>query len=306
VSATAPFEALGTTAVVTVAEPDALPEARAILECELAAIDAACSRFRPDSELWSINRGAGRPVEVGPLCFEAVCVALQVAELTGGLVDPTVGANMRLAGYERTFAELRLRDGSRFRARFAAVAGWTSVTTDRARRTVRVPTSVELDLGATAKALAADRACRSAADATGSAVLVGLGGDIAVAGPAPPGGWPIRIADDHAAPLGAPGPVVSISAGGLASSSISVRRWTTAGGDLHHILDPRTGRPARPTWRTASAVAVSCVLANAATTAAIVLGAAAPAWLEERAFPARLVSIGGTVSTVNGWPPEGP
>ena len=306
VTATDSFPALGTTAVVAVTDETALPTAREVLEHELAAIDHACSRFRHDSELWSINRGAGAPIEVDPLCFEAVRVALDVAALTGGLVDPTVGANMRLAGYDRTFAEIGRRDGRRVHARFTGVAGWRSVATDRTSSTVSVPVGVELDLGATAKALAADRASQAAAEAADCGVLVCLGGDVAVAGPAPPGGWPIKIADDHASPLGVAGPVVAIVEGGLASSSSAVRRWTTAGGELHHILDPRTGRPARSHWRTVSAVAGSCVLANAATTAAVVLGEAAPAWLEEREVPARLVTIGGNVATVNGWPTEGP
>jgi FAD:protein FMN transferase len=304
VTVTATFPALGMTAAVTVTDTAALPEARAVLERGLAAIDRACSRFRLDSELWAINRSAGSPVEVSPLCFEAVSVALDVAALTGGLVDPTVGANMRLAGYDRTFTGLRLRDGRRVRPRFVGVAGWRSIATDPVRRTVTAPAGVELDLGATAKALAADRASRSAAEATGSGVLVALGGDIAVAGTAPSGGWPIRIADDHAAPLDANGPVVAITEGGLASSSTVVRRWTTAGGELHHIVDPRTGRPAQSTWRTASAVARTCLMANAATTTAIVLGEAARSWLDGRRIPARLVGVGGAVATVNGWPEE--
>ena len=212
------FRALGTTAVVATADPAALPEARRILEAELKAFDDACSRFRPDSELSELNRLAGEQVEVGPLLFLAVEVALAVAERTGGLVDPTVGANLRGAGYDRTFAEVLLRDGTRFRPSFQPVAGWRSVELDPDRRAIRVPPRVELDLGATAKALAADRAARAATVSTRSGVLVGLGGDVAVAGDAPPGGWPLRIADDHAAPLDGPGPVVSIAAGGLASS----------------------------------------------------------------------------------------
>jgi thiamine biosynthesis lipoprotein len=298
------FPALGTNAVVAVAEPSALPEARAILDEELTAIDLACSRFRSDSELSAINEARGREVEVSALCLEAVSVALQVAELTGGLVDPTVGANLRLAGYDRTFAELRLRDSRRVSVRFLPVTGWRTVRIDRARGTVTVPAGVELDLGASAKALAADRASSAAANATGCGVLVSLGGDVAVAGRPPEGGWPIRLADDHAAPLEGPGPVVAIAEGGLATSGTRVRRWTTSAGELHHILDPRTGRPAATPWKTATVAAESCVLANAASTAAIVLGEVALARLGAWGVPARLAREGGTVATVNGWPDE--
>ena len=298
------FPALGTTAVVAVAEPHGLDRARRVLADHLHAIDEACSRFRSDSELVRLNAGSGRPVAVSSLLFEAVRVSLDVARLTDGLVDPTLGANLRLAGYDRTFAEVRLRGG--FTASFPPVAGWRSVGLDEERSTVRAPAGVELDLGATAKAFAADRAAAAATAAAGCGVLVALGGDVAVAGPPPAGGWPVRIADDHAAPLDGPGPVVAISAGGIASSSTRIRRWATSGGELHHILDPRTGRPAETPWRTISAAAASCVAANAASTAAVVLGDAAPSWLAAHGVPARLVAGDGRVASVNGWPAEGP
>jgi FAD:protein FMN transferase len=299
------FPALGTTALV-VAKPAALDRAVTIVRDVLAAVDRSLSRFRLDSELSAINRAAGSQIAVSPLCLEAVLVALDVAASTGGLVDPTVGANLRLAGYDRTFAELQLRDGRRVHARFLGVAGWQTVRVDRRRRTIRVPAGVELDLGATAKALAADRASALGANANDCGVLVSLGGDVAVAGEPPEGGWPIGIADDHAAPLHGTDSVVAISTGGLATSGTRVRRWTTSGGELHHIVDPRNGRPAATPWKTVSVAAATCVLANAASTAAIVIGSEAPAWLERRGVPARLVGEDGTVITLNGWPADSP
>jgi FAD:protein FMN transferase len=302
--ASAGFSAFGTSAVVAVAEPSALPQARAILDEQLSAIDLACSRFRADSELSVVNEAGGQEVEVSALFIEAVSVALRVARLTGGLVDPTVGTNLRLAGYDRTFAELCLRDGRNVRVHFTPVRGWRTVRIDRARHTVRVPAGVELDLGASAKALAADRASAAAADATGCGVLVSLGGDVAVAGLPPRGGWPIRVADDHAAPLDGPGPVVAVLEGGVATSGTRVRRWITSAGELHHILDPRTGRPAASPWKTVTVAAGSCVLANAASTAAVVLGEHALTRLGRWGVPSRLANEDGTVATVNGWPPE--
>ena len=302
--ASAGFPALGTSAVVAVAEPSALPEVRAILDEQLSAIDLACSRFRADSELSAVNAAGGQEVEVSALFIEAVSVALRVARLTGGLVDPTVGTNLRLAGYDRTFAQVRLRDRRDVRVHFTSVRGWRTVRIDRARQTVRVPAGVELDLGASAKALVADRASAAAADATGCGVLVSLGGDVAVAGLPPRGGWPIRVADDHAAPLDGPGPVVAVAEGGVATSGTRVRRWTTSAGELHHILDPRTGRPAASPWKTVTVAAGSCVLANAASTAAVVLGKHALTRLARWGVPARLASEDGTVATVNGWPAE--
>lgn len=199
---------------------------------------------------------------------------------------------------------MRERDGLAFRPAVLGTPGWERVELDAGAGTVRVPAGAELDLGATAKALAADRAAASAHAATGSAVLVSLGGDVAVAGPAPAGGWPLRIADDQAAPLDGPGPVVSIAGGGLATSGTRVRRWRAGDAELHHLLDPRTGRPAVTPWRTVSVAAASCVEANTASTAAVVLGEEAPAWLDERRLPARLVREGGACVHVAGWPAE--
>jgi thiamine biosynthesis lipoprotein len=303
VSATASFPALGTTAVVVVADPSGLGAARAAVEDELAAIDAACSRFRDDSELARVNASAGRTVRVSPLLLEALRVALRASDATDGIVTPTLGRSLRLAGYDRDFRLVAHRDGDGFEARFEPIVS-EAVELDEKRSTVRVPRGVELDLGATAKALAVDRAARAAGEAAGCGVLVSIGGDIAVAGDAPPGGWPVRIADDHAAAFDASGPTVALAGGGLASSGTTVRRWRACDAELHHILDPRTGRPADTPWRTVSVAAATCVDANVASTAAVVLGDAAPVWLAERRLPARLVARDGGAVCVAGWPED--
>jgi FAD:protein FMN transferase len=299
------FPALGTTAVLCVTDAEGLAAARAELERQLAAFDLACSRFRDDSELVRLNAAAGTgPEHVSALLFEAIEVALSAAEETDGLVDPTIGRTLRLAGYDRRFASVKLRDGRSFRASFAQVPGRGSVQLDRAGRTVSLAAGVELDLGATAKALAADRSARAAAQASGTGVLVGLGGDIAIGGPVPAGGWPVRIADDHAAGLDEPGPTVAVVKGGLATSGTAVRRWVAGEARLHHIVDPRTGRPAKTPWLTVTVSGASCVDANASSTAAVVLGEEAPRWLAERGLPARLVRESGEVTCVGGWPED--
>ncbi len=296
---TARWRALGTSAAIVVSDRGALAAARAAVEAELAAVDLACSRFRSDSDLSRLNAGAGRPVRVGALLLEAIAVALRAAALTDGIVDPTIGRALILAGYDRDFATL-----AHARSRLVAtrVEGWQTVSVDLARSEARLPREVRLDLGATAKALAADRAASAAAAAApGAGVLVNLGGDIAVAGPAPAGGWAVRVADDHRAPPDAPGQTLAISTGGLATSSTTVRRW---GPDAHHIIDPRTGLPADSPWRTVSVAADSCVDANIASTAAIVLGDDAPGWLEARDLPARLVDHEGATLALAEWPRE--
>jgi thiamine biosynthesis lipoprotein len=287
-----------------VTDADALTDAWAVLELELDAINRACSRFRDDSELARLNADAGRWSGVSDLLLLALETALGAAADTDGLVDPTIGRTLRLAGYDRPLPLVLARDGDRFRASFAPVPGWKLVELDAPQRRVRIPKGIELDLGATAKALAADRAAAVAHELTGTGVLVSLGGDVSVAGPAPDAGWPVRVADDHAAPLGDGGPVFAVAAGGLATSGTTVRRWKAGNVTLHHIIDPRTGRPADTPWRTVTVAAGTCVKANVASTAAIVLGDGAPAWLVARGLPARLVAADGSVRAVAAWPEE--
>ncbi|NJP99191.1 FAD:protein FMN transferase [Streptomyces zingiberis] len=302
------FRALGTTAVLLTTGPAgagvSLPALRA-LRAELAAVDAACSRFRPDSELSRVNAtaGSGRPVPVGPLLAEAVTVALRAAEDTGGAVDPTVGPAVSALGYDRTFDEVPPGTPEPSPRPRPAV-GRRAVGWDPGLRLLRLPAGGALDLGATAKALAADRAARRAADAAGCGVLVNLGGDLSVAGPPPAGGWRIALADDHAGPRPAAGPVVTVGAGGLATSGTTVRSWRRGGRLRHHLVDPATGTSAPVVWRTASVAAASCVAANTAATAAVVLGERAPEWLRDAGLPARLVHADGHVLHLGGWPDD--
>jgi thiamine biosynthesis lipoprotein ApbE len=246
------------------------------------------------------------PVTVSPLLAEAIAVALRAARLTDGDVDPTVGAAMNAVGYDRDFSLVQ-RNGPAVRLTVKTIPGWRQVEFDEQARLLRVPPGVRLDLGATAKAWAADRSAGRIAAALGCGVLVSLGGDIAVSGQPPAGGWRIRVQDISGRPEDPPaGPstVVAIHGGGLATSSTAARRWRRGGYMLHHILDPRTGLPAAPVWRTVSVAAASCTDANIASTAAIIRGRAAPAWLAGLGLPARLVDEAGEVHTIGGWPAE--
>jgi thiamine biosynthesis lipoprotein len=297
--ATASFPVWGTTARLAVTDARRMSVARQVLDAEIAAMGAACDRFRPESEISRVNAAEGRSVEVSALFADTLGHALDVARATGGRVDPTVGGALLAAGYDRDLAEVR----THVRAPYAVprpVAGWPVV--ELRDQVVRVPRGVTLDLGATAKSFAADRAATRAASATGCGVLVGLGGDVAVSGPAPSGGWRIRVTDDHRAGPGDPGQTVAIGDGGLATSSLTVRRWRRGGRWLHHIIDPATGAPAGTHWRTVSVAAGSCLAANAASTAAMVTGRGADGWLADRGLPARLTRLDGTVVTVAGWP----
>ena len=300
------FPAFGSTAVVVALDADRLPDAVLAVQRVVGRFDLACSRFRDDSELSALNRAAGTPVRVSPLMMEAVLAGVRAALVTDGDVDPTVGAALVALGYDRDF-ELGLT-GRGSVLRVGSVPGWRTIRADQVAGTVSVAKGVLIDLGATAKALAADHAAREAFDAAGSSVLVSLGGDLAVAGPAPDadGGWRIRITDDHRDGVDAPGQWITIADGGLATSSTTARHWRSAEGErVHHLVDPATGRPAGAGWRTVSVAASSCLDANIASTAAIVRGAHAPAWLASQKLPSRLVSDDGRSLHVAGWPADG-
>jgi thiamine biosynthesis lipoprotein len=303
--ATDTFSVFGTTATLLVTEPGRLEAARVIADAELAAVDRACSRFRPDSELSRLNAADGAVTSVSELFAALVEAALRSARLTDGDVDPTCGQALAEIGYDRDFAVLQAAEPQaageqprRLAGPAARVPGWRSVKLDNRRHLAQLENGAHLDLGATAKAWSADRCAEIIAAELGSGVLVSLGGDIAVAGPPPADGWRVRVTDDHAAGPEAPG------SGGLATSSTTVRAWAVGGRRMHHIIDPATGEPARSCWRTVSVAAASCVDANTASTAAIIRGSAALPWLRDAGLPARLVREDGSVETTAGWPDD--
>jgi len=294
---------MGTGVSLAVAEPAGLPAAQRVVAVELSAIEQACSRFRPDSDLSQVNDSPGAWVRVSSLFLEALEVGLRAAEVTAGLVDPTVGAAVEAAGYTEDF-EILPKYGPGLRLISRPVPGWRRVEINRRASTVRVPRGVRLDLGATAKSLAADRAAAAAAAHCGMGVLVSCGGDIAAAGDPPPGGWCIRVSEHHADPPDAPGETILVEGGGLATSGVRARSWRRGGQLLHHIIDPATGLPADTPWRFVTVAAATCVDANIASTAAVILGDTGPPWLEQRGLVARLVGADGTVLRVGGWPEE--
>ena len=250
-----------------------------------------------------LNAGAGRELAVSPLLGRAIHEALRAAVLTDGDVDPTVGAALRHAGYDVDFAAIPA-DGGPITSRPAPspAGGWFA--TRRPAVASMLLRGVEIDLGATAKALAADLAAAAALGALGGVggVLVSLGGDIAVAGTPPPGGWTVQISEDSGAPLDGVSERIALQGGAVATSSTMVRRWLRGGVEQHHIIDPGTGLPAQTPWRLATVAADTCVDANIASTAAIIRGVRAEPWLAERALPARLVANDGTVVRVGRWP----
>lgn len=294
------FSALGT--YVYLATPDRVEEAEAVARELLAAVDRACSRFRSDSDLSAANGRPGRWTAVGPLLLDAVEVALDAAVATDGLVDPCLGRQLVELGYDRDFTLLRAR-ASAGPAPAASPDAWRDLQLDRAAGALKVPAGVAVDLGATAKAWASDLIAESVHEETGQPVLVSLGGDIRICGPAEPDGWPVLITETPGGRCESVAEeLVWLDGGGLATSSTRVRRWRAGRTEYHHLIDPRTGSPVAETWRTVSTTGPTCVAANVASTAALVLGDHAPDWLEEHQVDARLVAADGALRYVGQWP----
>jgi FAD:protein FMN transferase len=311
--AVAQRDALGTTARLAVWPPEQAGAAMAAVDAVLAALDRQASRFRPDSEISWLNNSAGGLFVLSGGLTEAVQVALEAARWTGGLTDPTVGQALISLGYDRDFMTIDPDSRDPLPAPVPA-PGWWQVRLDGPL--LHLPAGVTLDLGATAKGLGSDRAARAVLAATGhtGGALISLGGDIATAGTTPRGGWPIVAAgqsghDGADSPGMGPasaglGQLVRLPRGAVATSSMGYRSWRRAGRVMHHIVDPRTGLPASGPWQTASVAAMTCADANAAATAAIVAGGQAVDWLAAAGLPARLVSHGGQVRYIGGWPEQ--
>ena len=296
------WTALGTSVHVVATDADGLGRATAAVGDVLEDVDTAYSRFREDSELSRLNASPGRTVRVSPLLATAIDAAQRAARLTDGAVDPTIGQAIRVAGYDDDFSRIAAQDGP-INLRAWRVPGWQAIRFDRRSRTVLLPPGVELDLGSTGKALAADLAARAALAATGAGgVLVSLGGDIATAGTPPAGGWRIHLAEDSREKPDGDGEVICLPAGGVATSSTTVRRWTRGAAVLHHIIDPRTSLPTTGPFRTVTVAAATCLDANIASTAAIVRGEGAIDWLMSWGLPARLVENDGTIHYIGRWP----
>jgi FAD:protein FMN transferase len=266
----------------------------------LSEIDVACNRFRDDSDISRLNASRGDPagVQVGPTFERALGASLDAYSATEGLCDPTVLPALLALGYDVDYDELTRRDSLLGDQRPSTGPG--AIAIDRERHRVALGPDCQLDLGATAKALAADLVADDVAQMCG--VVVEIGGDVAVRGAGPDGPWAIAISDKlhHTGHE----PRVGLSSGGLATSSITQRTWIAGGQRVNHIVDPRSGRWAEGPYATASVSATSCVLANALATASLLWGDDAAYHVAQARCAARLVDLGGNVHYVGGWPAD--
>jgi len=256
------------------------------------------SRFLEHSELSALNRQAGVTVTVSPLLCEVLGAALDAAWATDGLYDPTLLPQLTQLGYDRPFETLP--DLVPTLAYPPSPGGrWREISFDRARRRVRLTPGTALDFGGIAKGMAVDAALERLQSAGIEAALVNAGGDLAVHG-LPPGevAWPVAIAgygDDVWS--------VPLHHGALATSGTARRRWRQGGERRHHLLDPRTGRPADNGLWSVSVVAARCVQAEVAAKVAFVRGPRDGArFLNERGLAGLLIEEGGRSQIAGAWP----
>ncbi len=252
------------------------------------------SRFDPASELCALNRSSGAPWQVSPTLWQVLRAALAAADATGGLVTPTILEALESAGYTDSFERVPT-SGAAVTPAPKGSNDFRSIELDESRRMVTLPTGLRLDLGGTGKGWAADQAAAQLAPL--GPAQVNAGGDISLSGPRD-GGRAWEIAVESPLVAGEVLGVLALDRGGVATSGRSHRRWQRGGVWQHHLIDPRSGCPARTDVISATVVGPSALVAEVAAKQVLILGAqAGMAWLEAQASLAGLVVLDdGTVT----------
>jgi len=279
---------------VWVEDPTILTDATACVREVMREVEMAASRFRNDSEVMALTDGAVH--SVSHVLSTMVSCALAASAATDGAIDPTLGAVLQSWGYRDAVPSAAVATPV---VSVSRRASWRDVSLDVEAHTLTVPVGVLIDLGATAKAWAADRAANLISDELGSACVVGIGGDLAIRCE-PNRRLPVNVAESDTSSS----VQVLVGSGGLATSTTTLRRWATTDSIAHHVIDPATAAPAAGPWRTVTVAAANCAAANHAATAALVKGTAAVNWLEGLGLPARLISQAGDIVYVAQWPTD--
>ncbi len=293
----ASFRALGTGIEVLVTEPEDLEEvAEHVFRC-VEEIEMTFSRFRPESELRRLEQGGSKPQRVSDLFLELVDLAYKATESTDGWFDPTVRDALEALGYDRSIEQLEAIGPGAERPHRQA-GEWYLINYDRRRGLIELRDGVRLDFGGIGKGFAVDYVLRTLPPVKGG-VLVNAGGDLAVVGPAPDGGW---ICDVGTTLDSKVEETVILHEGAIATSGLGRRQWQRDGQQLHHLIDPRTGEPGKSPWRIVSVGARSCVAAEVAAKVAWLRGETGPSWLRLIGLSGRFAGQDGRIVKVGRWP----
>lgn len=293
------FRAMGSQIGLWLEHADAA-QAQAALQQAQALFDAAerrMTRFDPESELSQLNTRAGQWAPVSRLLWRVIGRAVQLAQETGGLFDPTVGNAVLASGYVASFDESRRSTGAIAPVEPQPLLGqWRSVELDPAGHAVRLPRGVRLDLGGIGKGYAAQQVVDQLS--LWGPCLVDAGGDVTAGdGPAGQPGWPVGIARPSQDGSSGTELEVWLNNATLATSGVDYRWWLRDGRRRHHLIDPRTGDSAITDVVTATVLAADASAAEAWATAMLIGGSRqALARSAERQLPIVLVSESGQVS----------
>jgi thiamine biosynthesis lipoprotein len=254
-----------------------------------ARVEDELSRFRSTSALSCLNEAAGRgPQAVSRLLWTVLLSALQAADDSGGIYDPTLLRTLERTGYDRSFEAIQGLCVPETIASQPVFGSWRRVTLDDAAHSVSLPTDVALDFGGIAKGWTVDHVASALAPL--GPVLVDAGGDLRVVGAVGGEAWPIAVQDafepkcDRA--------VVRLGEGALATSSIGGRQWHRGGRLLHHVIDPRTGTAADSDLNAVTVRAPSAAMADVAAKVVLVLGSVSgSAYLLARGLSGLLTTV---------------
>jgi len=268
--ATATGSAMGTTFLIVVHRDDAPLLAGAV--AHLDDLERRWSRFLPDSELSVLNRRPGVPVLVSADTFQVLQAAVDGSRATAGRFDPTVIDTMETLGYDRPFEQIGASPPATGTG--TPAPGVDGIVFDEALHAVTLPVGVRLDLGGIGKGTAADLVSGRLMERGASGAAVSVGGDVRVRGDSPDGtGW---VVSHDRAPL----ELAPLRDAGVCTSTVTRRSWLTETGRVHHIVDPRSGRPTATAVESVTVVGRTAQQAEVLTKAAMVTGPDAAEFLD--------------------------
>lgn len=252
--------------------------------------EQSLSRFRPASELARLNRSDSHPVRVSDVMWQVLQAARNAERFSDGLVTPTVLASVVGAGYDRDFATLPPQQSAPV-ATLQVVSPFSAIEMDEAAQTVSLPPNMQLDFGGIAKGWAAHQAMLRLSEL--GPALMNCGGDIAISGALRDGRpWEVGVYKPFDRESGYLEMLYFDRPCGVATSSTDRRRWMQGGQLRHHIIDPRTGEPARSDVVSATVVADTLLEAETAAKSVLIRGSEDGLdWLESHPSLAALLVL---------------